>query len=91
MTTSVLVPPQWLETHLHDPAVRVVEVDVSRLGYDEWHIPGATLWDVYRDLKDAEYRTVDAAAAERLLARSGSTRTRPSCSTGTPPPSASGC
>src|SRR5580700_4509662 len=71
MTTSVLVPPQWLETHLHDPAVRVVEVDVSRLGYDEWHIPGATLWDVYRDLKDAEYRTVDAAAAERLLARSG--------------------
>ena len=26
---------------------------------------------MYRDLKDAEYRTVDAAAAERLLARSG--------------------
>ena len=71
MTTTVLVPPQWLETHLHDPALRVVEVDVSRLGYDEWHIPGAMLWDVYRDLKDAEYRTVDAAATERLLARSG--------------------
>ena len=58
-------------THLHDPAVRVVEVDVSRSGYDEWHIPGAVHWDVYRDLKDAEYRTVDAAATERLLARSG--------------------
>jgi thiosulfate/3-mercaptopyruvate sulfurtransferase len=71
MTTSVLVPPQWLETHLSDPAIRVVEVDVSRLAFDEWHIPGAVFWDVYRDLKDADYRTVDAAAAERLLARSG--------------------
>ncbi len=32
---SVLVSPQWLEVHLHDPAVRVVEVDVSRAAYDE--------------------------------------------------------
>ena len=71
MTTSVLVPPEWLEKHMYDPAIRVVEVDVSRLGYDEWHVPGAVLWDVYRDLKDAGYRTVGAAATERLLARSG--------------------
>lgn len=67
----VLVTPEWLEKHLDDPAVRVVEVDVSPLAYDEWHIDGAVLWNVYRDLKDAEYRTADAAAVARLLARSG--------------------
>ena len=27
---TVLVDPGWLEAHLHDPSVRVVEVDVSR-------------------------------------------------------------
>jgi thiosulfate/3-mercaptopyruvate sulfurtransferase len=68
---SVLVDPAWLEAHLHDPAVRVVEVDVNRLGYDEWHIDGAVLWNVYGDLKDAGYRTADAAALGRLAARSG--------------------
>ena len=68
---DVLVSAEWLEAHLHDPAVRVVEIDVSRLAYDEWHIDGAVLWNVYTDLKDANYRLVDVAAVERLLARSG--------------------
>jgi thiosulfate/3-mercaptopyruvate sulfurtransferase len=68
---DVLVSADWLEAHLGDPAVRVVEVDVSRLGYDEWHIAGAVLWNVYTDLKDADYRLADAAAVARLLARSG--------------------
>jgi thiosulfate/3-mercaptopyruvate sulfurtransferase len=68
---DVLAAADWLEAHLHDPAVRVVEVDVSRLGYDEWHIDGAVLWDVYRDLKDADYRLAGPAAVERLFARSG--------------------
>ena len=57
--------------HLNDPAVRVVEVDVSPLAYDEWHIETASLWNLYQDLKDADYRPVEAAAIERLLARSG--------------------
>ena len=68
---GVLVQPEWLEAHLHDPAVRVVEVDVSSRAYDEWHIDGAVLWNVYQDLKDADYRLVDTASVERLLARSG--------------------
>jgi thiosulfate/3-mercaptopyruvate sulfurtransferase len=68
---DVLVSADWLEAHRHDPGVRVVEVDVSRLAYDEWHIDGAVLWNVYADLKDADYRLVDAAAVQRLLARSG--------------------
>src|SRR5580704_18351573 len=68
---AVLVDPGWLEAHLRDPSVRVVEVDVSRRAYDEWHIDGAVLWNVYADLKDADYRLLDTSAAERLLARSG--------------------
>jgi thiosulfate/3-mercaptopyruvate sulfurtransferase len=68
---AVLADPDWLEAHLHDPAVRVVEVDVSRRAYDEWHIDGAVLWNVYADLKDAGYRLADAAALQQLFARSG--------------------
>jgi thiosulfate/3-mercaptopyruvate sulfurtransferase len=49
----------------------VVEVDVSRRAHDEWHIAGAVLWNVYADLKDADYQLTDAAAAQQLFARSG--------------------
>jgi thiosulfate/3-mercaptopyruvate sulfurtransferase len=68
---DVLVEPGWLEEHLHDPGLRVVEIDVSPAAYDEGHIEGAVFWNVYRDLKDSQYRPVDAAAIERLLGRCG--------------------
>jgi thiosulfate/3-mercaptopyruvate sulfurtransferase len=68
---GVLVDPQWLHDHLADPHVRVVEVDVSPAAYDDWHIDGAVLWNIYRDLKDADYRLVGTTALEPLLARSG--------------------
>jgi thiosulfate/3-mercaptopyruvate sulfurtransferase len=68
---GILLDPAWLEARLSDPAVRVVEVDVSRLAHEDWHIPGAVLWNVYADLKDADYRLVDEAAIGRLFARSG--------------------
>src|SRR5580700_9951232 len=68
---GVLVDTEWLHAHLSDPHVRVVEVDVSAAAYDDWHIDGAVLWNIYADLKDADYRTVDIAALERLVARSG--------------------
>ena len=68
---SVLVDPQWLDDHLDDPRVRVVEVDVSPAAYQDWHIDGAVLWNVYSDLKDADYRLVGAAGLARLVARSG--------------------
>ena len=69
--SDLLVDPGWLAARLHDPAVRVVEVDVSRAAYDQWHIDQAVLWNVYADLRDADYRPVDDAAVGRLLARSG--------------------
>ncbi|MBV9857379.1 MAG: sulfurtransferase [Streptosporangiaceae bacterium] len=68
---GVLAGPGWLAGHLHDADLRVVEVDVGPAAYDDWHIDGAVLWNIYADLKDADYRTVGAAAVERLVARSG--------------------
>src|SRR6516225_3709924 len=65
---SALVSADWLEAHLGNPQVRIVEVDVSGARHEEWHIDGAVLWDIYGDLKDAEYRLVDSAGIE-LLAR----------------------
>jgi thiosulfate/3-mercaptopyruvate sulfurtransferase len=70
---GVLVEPDWLAAHLHDPTVRVVEVDVSRRAHEEGHIDTAVLWDVYTDLKDPDYRLVDAGAVQRLFERSGIT------------------
>jgi thiosulfate/3-mercaptopyruvate sulfurtransferase len=71
INSQALAEPQWLEDHLRDPGVRVVEVDVSAAAYDEGHIDGAVLWNVYTDLKDSSYHTVGKAALERLFARSG--------------------
>ena len=68
---GVLVDQEWLHAHLSDPRVRVVEVDVSPAAYNDWHIDGATLWNVYADLKDADYRPVGTAALERLVTSSG--------------------
>jgi thiosulfate/3-mercaptopyruvate sulfurtransferase len=65
------VSPDWLRANLGDPQVRVVEVDVSVAAYSEGHIDGAVLWNIYSDLKDAEYRTVGRSALQQLAARSG--------------------
>jgi thiosulfate/3-mercaptopyruvate sulfurtransferase len=68
---GVLVDPEWLQAHLSDPHVRVVEVDVSAAAYDDWHIDGAMLWNIYADLKDADYRLAGTTALARLVALSG--------------------
>jgi thiosulfate/3-mercaptopyruvate sulfurtransferase len=68
---DVLVDADWLTRHVADPAVRVVEVDVSPAAYNEWHIEGAVLWNVYADLKDSDYRLADASHFEEVLSRSG--------------------
>ena len=66
-----LVEPDWLESHLDDPAVRVVEVDVNRTAYDAGHLPGAVFWNPYADLKGPDYRPVGAEAIRSLFERSG--------------------
>jgi thiosulfate/3-mercaptopyruvate sulfurtransferase len=68
---DVLGGPHWLHKHLHDPGLRLIEVDVSPAAYDEGHIEGAVLWNVYRDLKDPDYHLVDKTAIETLVSHSG--------------------
>ncbi len=55
MTTyakDVLVETDWLEAHLSDPGVRIVEVDENPALYAERHIPGAIGFDWKADLQD---------------------------------------
>jgi thiosulfate/3-mercaptopyruvate sulfurtransferase len=49
---DVLVDTQWVENHLNDDSVRVVEVDENTALYAEAHIPGAIGFDWKRDLQD---------------------------------------
>lgn len=70
---EVLVSPAWLEAHLHDAGLRLIEVDVSPAAYDGGHIEGAVLWNIYRDLKDASYQLRGRDAVQDLVERSGIT------------------
>src|SRR3954453_23296681 len=49
---DVLVDTQWVEDHLSDDSIRVVEVDENPALYAESHIPGAIGFDWKRDLQD---------------------------------------
>jgi thiosulfate/3-mercaptopyruvate sulfurtransferase len=49
---DVLVDTQWVENHLGDDSVRIVEVDENPGLYAEAHIPGAIGFDWKRDLQD---------------------------------------
>jgi thiosulfate/3-mercaptopyruvate sulfurtransferase len=49
---DVLVDTQWVEDHLSDDSVRIVEVDENPALYKEAHIPGAIGFDWKRDLQD---------------------------------------
>src|SRR2546429_8101595 len=51
-TKDVLVDTQWLEDHLDDDSLRVVEVDENPALYAEAHIPGAVGFDWQKDLQD---------------------------------------
>jgi thiosulfate/3-mercaptopyruvate sulfurtransferase len=73
MESSVLVDADWVAAHLDDPDVRVIEVDVSSAAYDEGHIPGAILWDAYKDLRHSDFSSINKAEFEAVLARSGLT------------------
>jgi thiosulfate/3-mercaptopyruvate sulfurtransferase len=49
---DVLVETDWLEQHLHDENLRIVEVDENPALYADAHIPGAIGFDWRRDLQD---------------------------------------
>ncbi len=69
---DVLVEPEWLERHLDDDSIRIVEVDENPALYQEQHIPGAIGLDWRADLQDQVRR--DFLGAEdfgRLLGSHG--------------------
>jgi thiosulfate/3-mercaptopyruvate sulfurtransferase len=71
-STTALVDAAWAQSHLDDPAVRFVEVDVDTTAYEQSHIPGAVGWDWTSQLSDGVRR--DIASREdfgRLLSESG--------------------
>ena len=49
---DVLVDTQWVEDHLGDDSLRIVEVDENPGLYAESHIPGAIGFDWQKDLQD---------------------------------------
>ena len=49
---DVLVDTQWVEDHLGDDSIRIVEVDENPSLYAESHIPGAIGFDWQKDLQD---------------------------------------
>jgi thiosulfate/3-mercaptopyruvate sulfurtransferase len=49
---DVLVDTQWVEDHLDDDSIRIVEVDENPGLYAEAHIPGAIGFDWKHDLQD---------------------------------------
>jgi thiosulfate/3-mercaptopyruvate sulfurtransferase len=69
---DVLVDADWVEAHLNDPGVVLVEVDEDTSAYDTGHIPGAVKIDWKKDLQDPVRRDfVDKAGFEALLSERG--------------------
>jgi thiosulfate/3-mercaptopyruvate sulfurtransferase len=69
---EALVDTGWLQGHLDDPSIRIVESNEDLLLYDTGHIPGAVHIDWRRDLQDQlvrDYIREDAFA--KLCATNG--------------------
>ena len=69
---DVLVDTDWVEEHLNDDSVRIVEVDENPALYAEAHIPGAIGFDWKTDLQDQVKRDfLDAESFGRLFGSRG--------------------
>jgi thiosulfate/3-mercaptopyruvate sulfurtransferase len=67
-----LVETDWLEEHVDDPNVRIVEVDEDTTAYEKGHIRNALAWNWSDDLHHALNRDfIDTRGLSALLQRSG--------------------
>src|SRR5262249_23270099 len=70
--SDVLVDADWVEAHIGEPGVVLVEVDEDASAYDKGHIPSAVKVDWKRDLQDPVRRDfVDKTGFETLLSARG--------------------
>jgi thiosulfate/3-mercaptopyruvate sulfurtransferase len=49
---EVLVAAEWVQAHLANSTVRLIEVDVDTTAYEQGHIPGAIGFNWQRELQD---------------------------------------
>ena len=69
---QVLVDAEWVEGHLEDPKIVLVEVDEDTAAYDKNHIKGAVRLDWKKDLQDPVRRDfVSKEQFEALLSERG--------------------
>ena len=69
---NVLVSTEWVAQRLHDPSIRIVEVDVDTSAYDQGHVPGAVGWNWHTQLCDTLTRDIiPVKKFEELLGNSG--------------------
>jgi thiosulfate/3-mercaptopyruvate sulfurtransferase len=69
---DALVETDWLEEHLNDPRVRLIEVDEDTQAYEKGHIPGSVAWNWSTDLHSKVGREyVSQAEFSDLLSRAG--------------------
>ena len=69
---EALVDADWVQAHLNDPKIRLVEVDVDTKAYDSGHIPGAVAFNWQKELQDQVVRApVDADQLASLLSNAG--------------------
>ena len=70
--SDVLVDADWVQNHLDDPGVVLVEVDEDTAAYDKGHIRNAIKLDWKKDLQDPVRRDfVDKHGFEQLLSGRG--------------------
>ena len=69
---EALVDADWVEAHLHDPKVRLIEVDVDTSAYEQGHIPGAVAFNWQKELQDQVIRApLSKEHLEELLSSAG--------------------
>jgi thiosulfate/3-mercaptopyruvate sulfurtransferase len=69
---EVLVSPEWVEQHLNDPKVRIVETDEDPALYFVGHIPGAVEIGWHNQLQDPVARSyISVDQFEALCAKAG--------------------
>ena len=72
---EVLVSTDWVEQHLNDSSVRLIESNEDTLLYSSGHIPGAVHVDWTSDLNDQIRRDyITREGFEKLMSRIGATR-----------------
>ena len=69
-----LVTADWVQEHLNDDSIRLVEVDVDTEAYREGHLDGAVAWNWTTQLQDPVTRDIlTKADFESLMQQSGIT------------------